>query len=99
MTNTKEECCPHCQEALKRWVTPPDSTWGGKIHLVCFNDQCPYYTKGWKWMAEKYEAKASYRYKVNTDGRAPGPLPVWSDAALREWIVDEERGDGGKAGT
>jgi len=87
-TNT----CPHCGSNLIGWSTPPDSSWGGAIHLVCFNDECQYYLDGWKHMMERYEVKASYRYKLDPDTGTAKPLPVWSPEAHRSFIVDEPEG-------
>ncbi len=81
--------CPHCSGKLSLWRTPMDSSWGGAEHLVCFNDECPYFRKGWKHMMDKYEVPASYRFRHDPDTGANGPLPVWSPDALRNFIVDE----------
>ena len=84
------DTCPHCEEQLKRWETPPASSWGGAIHHVCFNDECSYFKRGWAWMSERYEVTASYRFRFDPENGAKGPLPVWSAAAMREWIVEDE---------
>jgi len=89
VTGKHIDTCPHCGSHLTPWKTPPDSSWGGNIHFVCFNDACPYYEKGWAWMLETYEVKASYRFRYDPDNRTSGPLAVWSAAALRDGIVDE----------
>jgi len=81
--------CPHCGERLSLWTTPAESSWGGSQHHVCFNDECSYFVKGWAWMMEQFEHKASYRYRYDPDSGANGPLPVWSAAAMRGWIVGE----------
>lgn len=90
MTENTPQNCPHCQSKLLRFTTPPATSWGGNIHLACFNDECPYFVRGWKWMAEKYEAHASYRFMVNPLNGAIGPLPVWSAQALRDCIVEDD---------
>jgi len=89
VTGNHIDTCPHCGGRLARWSTPPDSSWGGQIHLVCFDDECPYFKQGWEWMLETYEVKASYRFRYDPENRSSGPLPVWSAAAMREWIEDE----------
>ena len=55
--------CPHCGEKLKMLEMPEQLTWGAYQH-VCFNDDCPYFVKGWQWLWEHYEVKSSYRYRV-----------------------------------
>jgi hypothetical protein len=82
--------CPHCGVPLKKWLAPPESSWGTTVQLVCFNDECPYYVRGWKHMMENYEQKASYRYRYNPENGDYGPLPVWSPNALREGIIEDE---------
>jgi hypothetical protein len=90
MTKDIPRNCPHCQSGLVPFRTPPNTSWGGNIHYACFNDDCPYFKRGWKWMAEKYEAHASYRFMVDPVNGTTGPLPVWSSEALRDRIVTDE---------
>ena len=85
--------CPHCGQKMKKWKVPEDSTWKNEYHWVCFNDECPYYNRGWKWMAEKYQQQASYRFSYNPDTGATGPIPVWSPNALKSGIIEEEGED------
>ncbi len=42
--------CPHCNQKMQRWRTPPLSTWSAEYFYVCFNDKCSYYVKGWEHM-------------------------------------------------
>jgi len=86
--------CPHCESRLKKWRVPDGASWNEEFFYVCFNDDCPYYKKGWDWMAEKYNQNASYRHMINPTTGASSPLPVWSDSATREMIVpDTEEGE------
>jgi len=83
--------CPHCGSQMKKWKTPPDSTWGTNYHWVCFNDDCPYYKRGWQWMKEQYQQHASYRHSYNPETRQMGPIPVWSENALRSGIIEDDK--------
>jgi hypothetical protein len=82
--------CPHCGEELKAFELPDNSGWEGGFQLACFNDECPYYQRGWQHMEDNYAVKASYRYRVNPETGVPTPLAVWSPTALKERILDAE---------
>lgn len=84
--------CPHCQSRLKKWRVPDDSSWDDEFFFVCFNNECSYYKRGWDWMLEKYGQKASYRFTINPNTGASTMIPVWSDQATREMIVEESEG-------
>ena len=84
------ETCRHCGSRLKKWRVPVDASWSEEYFLVCFNDDCPYYKAGWEWMKEEYSQHASYRYMINPTTGASSPLPVWSDSATREMIVEDD---------
>lgn len=76
-----------------RWTNPQASTWGGDFQYVCFNDQCPYFTRGWGWMLENFAVTASYRYRFDPVTKEAGPLPVWSKDALKSGIIQEIGGE------
>ena len=87
-TEEASHTCPHCGAELKKWQAPEDSTWGGMIRLVCFNDDCPYYVRGWDVMMERQCVSASYRCMHNPKTGTSKPLPVWSKTAHRDGIVE-----------
>jgi ssDNA-binding Zn-finger/Zn-ribbon topoisomerase 1 len=81
--------CPHCGVKMKKWRTPFGSTWSAEYHYVCFNDDCPYFVRGWKWMMEKYNVVSSYRHRYDPETGESGPVPVWSKSALKDDIIED----------
>jgi hypothetical protein len=84
--------CPHCGSRLKKWLVPDGASWDEEFFYVCFDDDCSYYKEGWNWMKEQYSQEGSYRYMVNPTTGSSSPLPVWSDSATREMIVEDTEG-------
>ena len=82
--------CPYCKAELVSWQPPEGSNWTEGVYHVCFNDSCPYFVRGWKWMFSHYQQNVSYRFKYNHETGETGPLPVWSKTALREQILTNE---------
>ena len=82
--------CMHCGGKMSKWKTPSDSTWNTEFQYVCFNDECPYFVRGWDWMMQNNKARASYRHRCNPVTGKTGPLPVWSNDALKEGIIEDE---------
>lgn len=82
--------CPHCGKKMSKWKTPSLSTWTAEFFYVCFNDECPYYVKGWEHMNKSQETNCSYRHRYDPDTGMTGPLPVWSSFAGKDEIIEDE---------
>ena len=80
--------CPHCGNEMKKWQAPIDSDWMGAIKYVCFEDECPYYKRGWKRMDQRYGAPASYRHSLNPETGSTGPMPVSTPHDLKPGIIE-----------
>lgn len=87
----KDTVCPYCNEKMKKWIPHLESGWDMTIQYVCFNDDCPYFIKGWEWMRDKYQQKASYRFRYDPRTGEKGPLPVASLLAHRGGIVEDSQ--------
>ena len=94
MTSEETPVCPHCDQPMKPWMPPEMTSWGENMQYVCFNDECPYFVKGWAWMLEKFQQRASYRHRFDPQSGETGPLPVWSPSALRGRIVSDPNAAG-----
>ena len=82
--------CSHCGSALTKWTVPDKATWDEEFFWVCFNNDCSYYKEGWAWMEENYSQHASYRFVINPRTGKSSSIPVWSESATREMIVESD---------
>jgi len=89
MADSIQNWCPYCLQPMIRWANPQMACWGGEYQYVCFNDDCPYFIRGWAWMESHFHVKASYRHRRDPQTGEIGPLPVWSKSALRDQILVE----------
>jgi SAM-dependent methyltransferase len=86
--------CPYCGDRLKKYEVPHSAYeidyWYEADHLyICFNDSCPYFERGWEWMWSQMRRNVSYRHMYNPTTRKSGPIPVPTNYALRDGIVDD----------
>nr|HID59320.1 hypothetical protein [Desulfobacterales bacterium] len=80
--------CPHCGHQMKKWMVPINSTWPNEFFYVCFNDNCPYFVRGWDRMWEQMHTRASYRCRIDPNTGKASPIPVWSYNALKDGIIE-----------
>ncbi len=87
-------CCPYCAEPLSRWEVPntPFIEWTSTYQFICFNDDCPYYVRGWNTFARQ-NTPGSYRFMYDPDTDACHAVPVLTPEALRASIVPQEHVD------
>ena len=80
--------CPHCGQKMKKFQTPVDCSWGETYWWVCFNDECPYYVRGWDHMWKTQKVKCSYRHRYDPDNNTSGPMPVYSGFMGKSNVVE-----------
>ena len=84
--------CPYCGEKLLKWAVPENPfacTWDNDFMYICFNDECPYFVRGWDHMYKQGNRGTSYRLMYNPEKDCCTPIPVPGPKALRESIIDE----------
>ncbi len=81
--------CPHCGSEMDPIRTPLESSWGGELHKICFNDDCPYFTNSWNTLENQGIKQTGYRCRMDPRG-SWGPAPVWSADALKDLVVKED---------
>ncbi len=79
--------CPHCGTQMQKWRTPPFSTWSAEYLYVCFNDDCPYFVRGWEHMASSMQNRCSYRHRYDPTTGTTGPIPVLTKDSLKHDII------------
>jgi SAM-dependent methyltransferase len=85
----KGNACPHCGSEMDPIRTPLESSWGGELHHICFNDDCSYFTNSWEALENQGIEKTGYRCRMDPRGGC-GPAPVWSEDALKDLVVTED---------
>jgi len=82
-------CCPHCGEKMNKWEVPQNifTQWPNEYMYICFNDECPYFVRGWDAMAEQ-QNHCSYRLMYDPLTDSCQPVPVYNRKMLREGIIE-----------
>ncbi len=83
--------CPYCEAPLLKWEVPQNiyTEWPNEFFYVCFNDSCPYYVRGWEFMAAQ-KNPGSYRLMYDPLKDSCGPIPVFDKQTLRDGILVEK---------
>jgi SAM-dependent methyltransferase len=84
-------CCPYCGQKLSKWEVPDNpfcQTWDNEFMYICFNDDCPYFVRGWDKMYRDTLQGMSYRLMYNPEKDRCMPIPVPSHQALRDGIIE-----------
>jgi SAM-dependent methyltransferase len=84
-------CCPYCGERLRKWAVPNNPfayTWDNDFMYICFNDECPYFVRGWDVMYREGNRGVTYRLMYNPEKGSCMPVPVPTPNALKEGIID-----------
>jgi SAM-dependent methyltransferase len=85
---SKAPVCPHCGSEMDPIQMPIESSWGGELHHVCFNDSCSYFTDSWKALEKQGIAGTGYRCRMDPRGGC-GPAPVRSSGDLKDLVVKD----------
>jgi hypothetical protein len=93
LTTQEHPVCPHCNQPLQAFELPDGAGWDSEFQLASFNDDCPYYVRGWEHMESNYAVKASYRFRIDPFTGEKSPIAVWSSDALKDRIIEAVIGD------
>jgi len=77
MSEASRTTCPHCGARLAP-LELPEVFFEHAHDLACFNDDCPYYVRGWAWMEQQFGVRRSYRYRIDAQTGHASPLAVWA---------------------
>ena len=70
--------CPYCHNPMHR-IAPPvtvfEIDYGVNELFVCFEDTCDYHKRSRSWMRAQGQRGFSYRFMVNPENGAIGPIP------------------------
>lgn len=81
--------CAHCGSVMKKVVLPPYTHPASPYTYVCFNDECSFYRDNFEHTNDRFISITSNRYEFDPFTGMCGPMAVWSQNALRNYIVEE----------
>ncbi|MEO5339526.1 MAG: hypothetical protein H7837_03260 [Magnetococcus sp. MYC-9] len=92
-TAASHACC-HCGQPMRRWRASQNDFGDGLGFcvdelLVCFNDECPMYVKGWNSLFQNFRRVGSVRHYYDPQDGTQGVLPVAHRDALRGDIIED----------
>jgi len=88
MSKANRTTCPHCGAQLAP-LGLPEAWFEYADDLACFNDDCPYYVRGWAWMEQQFGVRSSYRYRIDSQSGHATPLAVFAPAARRSGALPD----------
>ena len=79
------------EQPLSKWRVPqtPFVEWSSVYQYICFNDECPYYVRGWDTFSNQ-GIPGSYRFMFDPESGGCHSVPVLTPTALRASIVAAE---------
>ncbi len=83
--------CPYCGARMGRYeppVTVFEIDYGVSELYVCFDDRCEYYRRSRRWMRAQGHAGFTYRFMLDPETGATGPLPDNLWGGLRSCRLD-----------
>ncbi len=89
----EKHTCPHCQTELTLCHAPAIHVgdglgWGSEYLLICLNDNCSLYTRGWDFIEQQYGHVGSYRYMEIPNSKESYSMMVGGQGAFTGSIVD-----------
>jgi len=95
MIDGEKPKCPHCNQEMSIWETPPISFsdglgWCAPYLYVCFNDDCSLYKDGWQHMEENFGQTASQRCMRYLDSEDFECMPVFSPMGGTGQVIDNQ---------
>ncbi len=88
---TGRPCCPYCGARMGRYAPPVtvfEIDYGVSELYVCFDDRCEYYRHSRRWMRAQGHAGFTYRFMLDPETGATGPLPDNLWGGLRSCRLD-----------